>query len=418
VLRGLQNRSGVLGRRVGSIPTHSRHLNLKWQNVGRNVGYNVPMAIASSLKKRKSDDNVWQNEKTLRWHWEIALARKDSTVFRRAGSRNDKSLAIKDRNEAVAEFGRFEGRAANWTVQTWGDHVSAQVWPQELAETTADSYSYSLKNHVYSRLGLNRLDALTVPRLQEWANAVMTAHGRNVANSALTALSSVLTRAVEAGLIPANPARNVKLRKARVMEAEESKMILTDDQQSALLQASVGTCMEMPIFLGLKFGLRMGECLGLRWTDVDLNAKVVRIKQQAQYVRGKGMQITDPKSKQGFRSLPIPPSLVSKLKESKQATTSLYVCTRNGALIGAKKSSHYFNDVAVKAGFIAETGVPTHHDCRSTFLTHLANFANNGQGVKPHILMAIAGHSSLATTMKYYIRASDDDLRAAMACVS
>src|SRR5436305_1216384 len=69
-------------------------------------------------------------------------------------------------------------------------------------------------------------------------------------------------------------------------------------------------------------------------------------------------------------------------------------------------------------GLTEERGMPTHHDCRSTFLTHLANYADNGQGVKPHVLMTIAGHSSLATTMKYYVRASDGDLRAAMACVS
>jgi integrase len=365
---------------------------------------------------RKRDDNLWQ-ETSGRWRWEIVLTRKDGTVYRKTGNRKDKALAVQDRDAAVAEFNNFEGRAGKWTVKSWGDHVSENVWPQELAETTAAAYAYALKNHVYSRLRTVRLDALTVPRLQEWANAVLAEHGRHPANNALTAFSSILTRAVENGLIPANPARNVKLRKTRAANEEETKMILTEKQQKDLIAKSVGTCMELPILLGLKFGLRMGECLGLRWGDVDLKAKVLRVSQQAQWVKGKGVQITDPKSKQGFRSLPIPSALVPVLTAAKKESGSLYVCTRNGALIGAKKSSHFFRAVAEKV-FTEETGIPTHHDCRSTFLTHLANYANDGQGVKPHVLMAIAGHSSLATTMKYYVRASDDDLRKAMECIA
>jgi integrase len=87
-------------------------------------------------------------------------------------------------------------------------------------------------------------------------------------------------------------------------------------------------------------------------------------------------------------------------------------------MMSAKKAPKFFKAVAVAAKFNAEEGIPTHHDLRSTFLTHLANHANEGMGVKPHVLMAIAGHSSITTTMKYYVRASDGDLRAAMACVS
>ncbi|MBS1717653.1 MAG: site-specific integrase [Armatimonadetes bacterium] len=374
------------------------------------------MATNTKTVKRRSATNLWQNEKTGRWHWELLLQRKDGTTYRRAGSRKEKTQAAADRDQAKTEFTRFEGRAGSWTVKSWGEHVAETVWPEELAETTMNAYAYSLSNHVYTKLGAVRLDALTVPQLQQFATALASSAGRNVAGNALSALGSILTRAVEAGLIPTNPARNVKLRKVAV--EEESKMILTEAQQRRLMDASKGTCMEWPILLGLKFGLRMGEALGLRWIDIDLEAGVLRVQQQAQYVIGKGVQITAPKSKKGYRSLPIPPGLVQSLSEAKKGANSLYVCTRNGKLIGAKKSSHYFKDVALAAGFDEESGIPTHHDCRSTFLTHLANNANGGQGVKPHVLMAIAGHSSLATTMRYYLRASDDDLRAAMQCVS
>lgn len=374
------------------------------------------MATSNRAPANRKESNLWQNAKTLRWHWEVDLKRPDGTAYRKAGSRKSESEARSARDAAFADYNQSQGRAGRWTVRSWSEHVQHNVWPEELSDTSCDAYAYSLKNHILPKLGGAKLNALTVPALQEWTNKLVESHGRNVAANALKTLGSVLTRAVEGGFITVNPARNVKLRK--VPQAEESKMILDPQQQKRLLAASQGTCMELPILLGLRFGMRMGECLGLRWVDVDLDRQEIRISQQAQYVKGKGIQLTDPKTKQGTRMIPIPDALKATLTGAKAAAQTDFVCVRNGNMISAKKASHYFRSVAIKAGFTESESIPTHHDLRSTFLTHLANDANDGLGVKPHVLMAIAGHSNLTTTMKYYVRASDADLRAAMSCVS
>ncbi len=60
------------------------------------------------------------------------------------------------------------------------------------------------------------------------------------------------------------------------------------------------------------------------------------------------------------------------------------------------------------------SGVPTSHDFRSSHLTWLANHANGGAGVKPHVLMAIAGHSDINMAMKFYVRADAEDLAVAV----
>ena len=371
------------------------------------------MAHKSPANRKTS--NIWQNAKTGRWHYEVALKRKDGTTFRGAGSRKEEAAARAARDLIFAEFNSSEGRAGKWTLATWTKHVQENVWPEELAATTADAYNYSLINHVLPKLGGAKLDGIGVPALQEWSNRLTESKGRNAAASALTALSSILTRAVEAGCLTGNPARNVKLRK---VQTDETKMILTREQETQLLDAATGTCMELPVLLGLRFGLRMGECLGLKWSDVDVLAREIRVRQQSQYVKGKGNTFTDPKSRQGARTLPIPDGLLSVLAAAKSSSDSIFVCLKNGRLISSKKASSLFREVALAAGFAKETGIPTHHDLRSTFLTRLANHANGGIGVKPHVLMAIAGHSNIQTTMKYYIRASTDDLRRAMACVS
>jgi integrase len=48
----------------------------------------------------------------------------------------------------------------------------------------------------------------------------------------------------------------------------------------------------------------------------------------------------------------------------------------------------------------------------------MANEANGGLGLKPHALMYLLGHSDISTTMRHYVRSSDEDLRKAMECIA
>lgn len=379
--------------------------------------------------KRKGDDNLWQNSTTLRWHWEIKATRKDGSTYRKAGSSKDKAKAKAGRDEALAAFERYEGRAGSWTVESWFEYVRDNLWPHEVVDTTMEHYKGNMKNHVLPKIGGVRLDALTVPFLQEWANKLAASAGVTTTKRALYALSSVLTRAVGAGLIPSNPARNVKLReKPRVIQqdeedgGEEGKMILTPDEQRAMLAAAKDTTLEWAVFFGLKFGLRRGETLGLMWSHVDLEEKVVRIRQQAQSVTGKGTLIVPPKSKAGRRDLPIPDALLPVLAEGKRKAKSMFVCCNQEGGPLYTRSSRCFPNIVKRAGFKREEdggrGLPTTHDLRSTFASYMANEANGGLGLKPHTLMYLMGHSDISVTMKHYVRSSPEDLRKAMECIA
>jgi integrase len=55
-------------------------------------------------------------------------------------------------------------------------------------------------------------------------------------------------------------------------------------------------------------GLRQGELLGLRWSDIDWSAQRVRVRRA--FVRG---EITTPKSKRSSRSVPLAPRVIAIL---------------------------------------------------------------------------------------------------------
>ena len=115
-----------------------------------------------------------------------------------------------------------------------------------------------------------------------------------------------------------------------------------------------------------------------------------------------------PKSKASVRTVPLPPSLIYELRAARSKATSSYVCTRGTELFPSKKHHVHFDKV-VEAAHLSEPH-PTFHNLRGTYLTYMANV----KGVKPSVLMALAGHSSIEVTMRYYVRALDDDLRKAV----
>lgn len=365
----------------------------------------------------RKDSNIWQSTSTGRWHWEVQLKRKDGSAFRKAGSRKTEAEAKKCRDAAFTDYNKDEGKAGKWTIKTWLENCLENIWPNNKKALTLQTYRYMIDNHIIPNIGPLRLDSLDVMKLQAWMNTLQASEGRSIARNAKTALSAALTDAMQQELIRSNPARLIKIKGETITEKatrDDGKMILTESQQAKLIESAVGSNVYLPIMLGLKTGMRISECLGLTWKNVDLGKRIIHVRQQRYFVKGQGMVESDPKSNSGHRELYISNSLYTALVAAKKQASSSHVCAReNGCLTDSSQASREIKAVGLRA-FGEGASLPTHHDLRSTFLTWLANDSNNKQGVKPHVLMKIAGHSDLATTMNYYVRASDDDIKQAM----
>jgi integrase len=381
--------------------------------------------------------NLKHNPKTGRWDYDVRLKREDGSIFRRAGSAVSEAEAKSKRDAAYDEFNRDRGEAkeakrqekpqpvetlASWTERALG------IIREDAAPTTYDAYRYALENHVLPKLGPVALPDLKATRIQEHLNDLANAHGIGVASQSRSSLSRVLQLAATDGIIPSNPVKSTAIsrrkrkeqRTAKARSGEIGKRILTMEEGAALLAHTRGTPAYWLVFLGLRFGLRIGEAIGLTWNAVDLDKKLLRVFQQAQYVKGNARYITDPKSAAGVRDIPIPGKLMKELRSAKAKAEEAgieWVCVdENRKAHHPKHVSRYIKSAVIAAGFDGSDGkdVPTAHDFRSSCLTWLANHANGGAGMKPHELSAIAGHSDWETTMSYYIRASSEDVRSAM----
>ena len=129
-------------------------------------------------------------------------------------------------------------------------------------------------------------------------------------------ISSILERAVKWKCIPSNPAERADLpslagHKARYLDEPGAKRMLQLLQEEPIKWRA-------PIIFDLLSGLRRAELLGLRWQDVNLDDGVVHIVQTSNYVAGRGVYISTPKTEDSDRYLRVSRTAILILLEYKR----------------------------------------------------------------------------------------------------
>ncbi|MCX6027020.1 MAG: site-specific integrase [Chloroflexi bacterium] len=181
------------------------------------------------------------------------------------------------------------------------------------------------------QLGTVRMDKLNAKGLEVLYNW-MAAHGKSAGTirSLHKILSQALKAAARKGSIPRNWAEVADVPKAqeRGADAERGPSIraLTKEQAVAFLAAARADRYSALWHVLLLGGLRPGEAFGLKWSDVEFEERRIHVVRSLSRVKGiKGWQLTLPKTKNGRRSVPLPPVAMWELRgwKKKQAEERL-----------------------------------------------------------------------------------------------
>jgi len=81
--------------------------------------------------------------------------------------------------------------------------------------------------------------------------------------------------------------------------------ILDERQVLDLLICAKSSRHEALLHVAIKTGMRQGELLGLKWSDLDWDRGTISIVRQVQRVKGEGMQFMPPKTKAGRRTIKL-----------------------------------------------------------------------------------------------------------------
>jgi integrase len=313
-------------------------------------------------------------------------------------------------------------RSANITIWDY-----SQEWLQsrvgQITASTWDQYRMALE-HIPAPIRRVKVQSLTDKHLAQIDQTMVVrvnAKGEKLSPAAVTTRRKVFTvigmvlkaaareRLIPAGTVPHHTVRMTSRDRARPGE----RPALNPAETKALIDTCRDHDQRIIPWLLFSLGLRRGEMLGLRWSDIDWQAPSIRLEQQVR-VAGSIVEISDElKTSHAYRTLGLAPDLIAVLKEhrAKQARwrtgpawnpNNLIVVTTAGTGYRPRSVNQLLDRLSARAGIrhIAS------HAGRRTSIT-----AQIRAGKDLEVVAARAGHGNSDLTRNVYRRVMDDELR-------
>lgn len=307
-----------------------------------------------------------------------------------------------------------------------------------LKDNTFQNYQYMYTQFVYPDFGYTKIADLKRTDVRAFYN--MLADERNLKASTIDNIHTVLHQVLELGVeddyLRYNPSDNAlkELKKAHNHDSEKRKALSIQEQElfESFLQKQGQYHRWYPIFTVMLWtGLRVGEAVGLRWCDIDLDEETISINHTLiYYSRGKqdgcSFAINTPKTKAGIRIVPMLPKVKEAFLLEKKyqeecgikcnATVDGYTDfifvnrfggvqhqgTLNKALRRIIRDCNY--EVLDSGKSNAITLPPfSNHILRHTFTTRMCE-----AGVNIKAMQDILGHADAETTMDIYADATKE----------
>ena len=269
-------------------------------------------------------------------------------------------------------------------------------------QRTFENYAYVVRLHLAPTLGHLKIKALSSANVQGlYRSKLNSGLSRRTVQLIHTTLHKALKQAVRWGLVPRNVTEAVTSPRPNKKEIHP----LTPKEARTLLEAAKGERFEALYVLAVTAGLRRGELLGLRWTDVDLERGYVQVRQQLIRTRG-GLTFTSPKGGKS-RSVRLTTTAVKALQshrerqlEEKLRLAGLW--NESGLVFTTGIGTPMDGDNLVKRSFkplMSRTRLPQirFHDLRHTFATLLLS-----RGTHPKVVQEMLGHADISQTMDTY----------------
>lgn len=321
--------------------------------------------------------------------------------------------SLRDARKLLQDFGteRSQGQIVRPTTRTlrqWLEYWMEEVILPTRAETTAYGYRKIIDNHMIPALGHIPLQRLTPQDIQCYYNVLLKVKGLspNTIRRHHDLLSAALHTAVKQGVLPSCPLDRVEPPRRRMVDIP----YYTAAELRRLYKLVEGTQLEVPVKLAGGLGLRREELCGLRWSQVDLEHRLVHIS-MARTSAGAAIVEKETKNRSSTRSLHLTPELLLLLRQEKWRqdamahsmgrhwpNTGLVVVNHRGYPPTPNALSLSFSR------FVQKNGLPklTLHGLRHTFAT-----VANEQGAPLFEIGKALGHSTPATTGRIYTHLVD-----------
>jgi integrase len=282
---------------------------------------------------------------------------------------------------------------------TFGEYADGWLKSRTLRDRTRHHYRQLIHRQLLSFEQL-RLTEITPTVVRNWYTEL--GPGTPVLRShAYGLLRTILSSAVAEQLIPTNPC---VLRGAGSAKTAHQARPATLPELTTLT-AHMPDRLQLAVLVAAWCGLRFGELIELRRSDIDLKARVIHVRRAAYRVPGNRVAIGKPKSDAGIRDVAIPPHLVPEIKRH----LTEHVSFGRDALLFPGSHGAHLAPSALYRHFYPARNAAGRRDLRWHDLRHTGATLAAATGASLAELMARLGHSTAGAAMRYQHAAQDRD---------
>lgn len=307
-----------------------------------------------------------------------------------------------------------------------------------LKGTTLSNYKKRIKEHIKPVLGAYKLASLTTASLQKFINVKVAArYSLNTLSVLRGILSGSLQYAVRQNMLKSNPAREIRIPTERSTESLQLRSAphryLPPDTITKIFERFPEKHpSHIPLMLGYRCGLRLGEVFAITWDCVDLEKGQICINKQVQWNPAEQWWFfTNPKFN-SFRAIDLDSTLLELLRRererqdkdrayygelytvyyendvrglvtspddsSKATPVELMLVRQDGSYIQTRTMQHASSVIHHELGLKGFT----FHSLRHTHATMLAEAAMPQKYTQQRL-----GHKDISVTLKYYTHLTD-----------
>ena len=333
-----------------------------------------------------------------------------------------KTIKATSDREANKEYNMFAAEVQQGTITYVGKcklSEFAKTWFRDycmknLAPKTQNSYKNHIEKRIIPALGYIDINKLRPQHIMKFMDDLkengVRMDGREgpLSGSSILycfrVLSSMLQDAVQWQVIANNPCSRVK--PPRVDHTEINLLNEADTVRMMEYLEEEPLKYRMIVMLAIDSGLRLGELMGLKWTDIDFEKETINVTKSNQALSGKGVFTKDPKNKSSVRRIAVSGSSIALLKRYKREQVEQkfmlankwvdegWIFTKwNGLPMFPTTPSQWFRRFLVRRGF---------PHMRFHALRHLSATLLIAFGIPLKNVSSRLGHADIRTTANIY----------------